>query len=178
MVGRMTVISGGQTGVDQAALRAARALGFRTGGSAPKDWQTEAGPAPWLADYGLVDSGLGYFARTRLNVDNAHATLIVVDRGPLTGGTLQTQEYAEGAIETAIAKNRPHAGLCVPEMDVDTPAVVLEWLVACWSKNNTLNGHPWFVLNVAGPRESKATGIGARAELYLERVLRAMRLYL
>jgi hypothetical protein len=30
------VISGGQSGVDQASLRAARAAGFPTGGRAPK----------------------------------------------------------------------------------------------------------------------------------------------
>lgn len=49
------VISGGQTGVDQAALRAARASGIVTGGFAPKGWATEDGPAPWLgSEYGLV----------------------------------------------------------------------------------------------------------------------------
>ena len=49
----LTVISGGQTGVDQAALRAARSCGIPTGGWAPRGWLTEDGPAPWLADYGL-----------------------------------------------------------------------------------------------------------------------------
>ena len=42
------VISGGQTGVDQAALRAARTAGIPTGGFAPLGWSTEDGPAPWL----------------------------------------------------------------------------------------------------------------------------------
>jgi Circularly permutated YpsA SLOG family len=51
------VISGGQTGADQAGLRAARASGIRCGGMAPKGWLTEAGPAPWLADYGLSVGG-------------------------------------------------------------------------------------------------------------------------
>jgi hypothetical protein len=35
------VISGGQTGVDQAALRAAQACGLETGGYAPLGWETE-----------------------------------------------------------------------------------------------------------------------------------------
>jgi len=47
-MGLACVVSGGQTGVDQAALRAARASGIATGGWAPKGWATEAGPAPWL----------------------------------------------------------------------------------------------------------------------------------
>jgi len=45
------VINGGQTGVDQAGLRAARA-GIPTGGWPPQGWLTEAGAAPWLADFG------------------------------------------------------------------------------------------------------------------------------
>jgi hypothetical protein len=48
------VISGGQTGADQGGLRAARACGIPTSGWAPKGWMTEAGPAPWLADWGLA----------------------------------------------------------------------------------------------------------------------------
>jgi hypothetical protein len=47
------VISGGQTGVDQAALRVAKAIGLATGGWAPLGWETEDGPASWLAGYGL-----------------------------------------------------------------------------------------------------------------------------
>ena len=175
---KFTVISGGQTGVDQAAIRVARSLGLATGGNAAKGWATEAGPVPWLADYGLVDCGLGYSARTRLNVDAAHATLILVDAGPLAGGTLLTQEYAQRKIEGNIAKGEPHAGLCAAEMSVDTPAAVLEWLHACWLKDNTYCGQPCFVLNVAGPRESKAPGIYRRAEVFLDRVLRAMKVHL
>ena len=49
------VVSGGQTGADQAGLRAARAAGIETGGWAPKGWETEEGPAPWLSDYGLKE---------------------------------------------------------------------------------------------------------------------------
>lgn len=49
------VISGGQTGADQAALRAARACGIPTGGWAPRGWLTEDGPSLWLAEWGLVE---------------------------------------------------------------------------------------------------------------------------
>src|SRR4051812_38794183 len=51
------VISGGQTGADIGALRAAKALGIATGGYAPLGWRTETGERPSLGiDYGLVES--------------------------------------------------------------------------------------------------------------------------
>ena len=49
------VICGGQTGADQARLRAARAAGIPTGGFAPNGRLTEDGPAPGLAEYGLTE---------------------------------------------------------------------------------------------------------------------------
>ena len=48
------VVSGGQTGADQAGPRVARVCGVRTGGWGPRGWLTEDGPTPWLADYGLI----------------------------------------------------------------------------------------------------------------------------
>ena len=54
----LTIISGGQTGADQAGLHAARRAGLPTGGTAPRLWMTEDGPAPWLADFGLVECEL------------------------------------------------------------------------------------------------------------------------
>lgn len=77
------VISGGQTGVDQAALRAARECLLNTGGTAPRGWRTLEGPAPWLASFGLVESGSpAYSTRTGMNVMNSDATLrIATDFG-------------------------------------------------------------------------------------------------
>jgi hypothetical protein len=49
------VISGGQTGVDQAFLRAAWRACLETGGTAPKGWRTDKGPNPGLAQYGLKE---------------------------------------------------------------------------------------------------------------------------
>ena len=70
------VISGGQTGADQGALRAARSAGIPTGGTAPQGWATETGPFPELAGFGLVEcEEPGYPPRTRANVRDADATL-------------------------------------------------------------------------------------------------------
>jgi hypothetical protein len=82
------VISGGQTGADQAALRAARACGIATGGWAPKGWLTE-GPldeeghpfpktvaSPWLAGWELLECDEpGWRPWPRANVRDSDATL-------------------------------------------------------------------------------------------------------
>jgi hypothetical protein len=62
------VISGGQTGADQGGLRAARACGIPTWGWAPRDWLTEAGPAPWLEEWGLAECPEGETEAERYRV--------------------------------------------------------------------------------------------------------------
>src|SRR5688572_1715521 len=70
------VVSGGQSGADQAALRAARAANIPTGGWAPKGWLTEDGLAPWPADHGLAECPEpGYSARTAANAHDSDGTL-------------------------------------------------------------------------------------------------------
>ena len=69
-------ISGGQTGVDQTMLHVMARNGMITGGTAPKGWRTDEGPAPWLADFGLVESyDAGYTVRTLKNVRDADLTI-------------------------------------------------------------------------------------------------------
>lgn len=71
------LISGGQTGADQAGLLAAQSLDIVTGGWACKGWLTEDGPAPWLADYGLKEFHLpGYDNRTIANIRDSDGTVI------------------------------------------------------------------------------------------------------
>jgi hypothetical protein len=79
------VICGGQVGTDQGALRAARRAGIPTGGWAPRGWLTEAGPSPWLAEYGVAECPDGeteperYRARRRRCVKDCHAALLFGD---------------------------------------------------------------------------------------------------
>ncbi len=95
------IISGGQTGVDQVAILAARALGIPTGGTAAKGWSTEDGPAPWLEDYGLEECDrAGYPARTIENVRKSSATVIFGD--PESSGSRLT-------INACLRHNRPYA---------------------------------------------------------------------
>ena len=87
------VVSGGQTGVDQAGWRAARASGIATGGWMPEGFLTEAGPRPDFAGmFGAVEMpGGGYPERTRANVRDSDATIWFGDPdspgefGPMTG---------------------------------------------------------------------------------------------
>lgn len=134
------IISGGQTGADQAGLAAALALGFETGGFAPRQWTTETGPAPWLATtYGLEEhASAGYAGRTRANVDAADATVLFVVQ--LDGGSALTLEWAR-------TRRKPH--LVVFRHDPLASDALRAWIVRTEPE----------VLNVAGHRESKHPGM-------------------
>ena len=88
------VISGGQTGADQAGLAAAKACGIPTGGWMPKGFLTTAGPAPELAaEFGLKEHSGEYAERTGANVRDADATIrFAVDNwtAPLKQSELNT----------------------------------------------------------------------------------------
>jgi len=72
----MKIISGGQTGADQAGLMIAKDLGFKTGGLAPKDWKTSYGSQKELLEsFGLKESEEGYKGRTWENVRDSNATI-------------------------------------------------------------------------------------------------------
>jgi len=77
------VVSGGQTGVDQTALKVAKVLGLKTGGWMPQGFKTDEGPNPEFAkEYGLLaHSSPTYPPRTRLNVKISDGTLIMGDLG-------------------------------------------------------------------------------------------------
>jgi hypothetical protein len=169
---KIKVVSGGQTGVDQAALLAADRCGIITGGLCPKGWKTETGPTLWLRDFGLREhpSPL-YPPRTKANVDAAHATLIVSNTKEQTGGTKLTISYA-----TAAGKQRG-AGLFVAVLEVTTADEVAKWIKKCLVSSSKrarffTPEQTEFILNVAGPQESKAPGIGRKTRKFLITVFR------
>ena len=72
----MMIISGGQTGADQAGLAVAEKLGISTGGWMPKGYLTSDGPRKDLAEkYNLLEHEGGYRARTWENVKMADVTI-------------------------------------------------------------------------------------------------------
>ena len=84
----MKIISGGQTGVDRAALDVAINLGVSHGGWCPSGRQAEDGEIDPV--YQLQETGTReYSRRTKWNVRDAEATLIL-HKGDLEGGTAYT----------------------------------------------------------------------------------------
>lgn len=169
----MKVISGGQSGVDQAALRAARAAGIATGGTAATGWLTEDGVADWLAGFGLQQCERpGYPARTAANVRDADATLLLGD--PFTdGSTRMLREVLRCGGKPVLICSRIHEGKSVEvRLDarrsqvwtVNAPDAHLAWM---WLRANDVQ-----TLNVAGNRESHLPGIGRAAEKWLVEVFR------
>ena len=145
------VVSGGQAGVDRAALDAAITLGLPIGGWCPLGRRAEDGPIP--ERYPLRETpSADYAERTEWNVRDSDATLIL-HRGPMTGGTRLTAELARRLGKPLLARD-----LAVP-LDV---RAIADWLVA-----NRVR-----VLNCAGPRESGAPGIGGESRRILAAVFR------
>jgi len=147
--------SGGQTGVDRAALDAALAHGIPHAGWIPRRRRAEDGPIP--ARYtGLRETGDdAYATRTTWNVRDADATLILT-AGPLTGGSRFT-------VETAVRLDKPHLVVDLNTQDATEAArAVWTWLAGL--------PHP-VRLNVAGPRASDAPGVYGRARAVLDRIL-------
>jgi hypothetical protein len=158
------VLSGGQCGVDQGALRAARAAGIPTGGWAPLGFLTEEGPAPWLAGWGLKEAARpGYPARTGLNVRQSDATLLFDGGGP--GSALTFRECLCHAKPLLVLRVGSHGGIALLPPAADTPGDVAAWVRGTGAR----------VLNVAGARESKAPGVGALAERFLSEVFALLR---
>lgn len=132
------IISGGQTGADQAALDVAIEMFIPHGGWVPKGRQTEAGRLPDKYHMQEIES-ISYEQRTELNVADSDGTLIVVSHGKLSGGSAFTLDMA--------AKHRkPCFHIDLKEMDYPTAVEV----VASWIEARGIR-----TLNVAGARASK-----------------------
>jgi hypothetical protein len=146
----MKIVSGGQTGVDRAALDVALELGIECGGWCPAGRWAEDGPID--ARYPLHETpSADPTERTEWNVRDSDATLILTAGTPSPGTEL--------TIEAARGLGRPvytfHAGS--PE-DV---GMFRRWLQV----------YRVGTLNVAGPRESEAPGIHAEARQILMALL-------
>lgn len=145
------IVSGGQTGVDRAALDVALRLGIACGGWVPRGRRAEDGRIP--STYPLREAASWkYDVRTRLNIRDADATLILTRGTPTGGGT---------ALTIAIAEK-----LARPCRVVDLDAEPDPEHVGRWLDDTGVN-----VLNVAGPRESGCPGIYAAATTFLQALL-------
>ena len=134
------ILSGGQTGVDRAALDFAIARQIPHGGWCPAGRRAADGVLD--ARYQLMETeSSGYRQRTKRNVLDADATLIIY-RGRLEGGSLLTRDLAMGHGKPLL--------LC----DLHAPA---EEQLAAWQNGGA--SHAITVLNIAGPSEARCPGI-------------------
>jgi len=132
------IVSGGQTGVDQAALAVAIDFTIPHGGWCPQGRRCESGTIP--SEYHVTELDTpSYAARTRQNVIDSDATLILY-RDQLSGGTLLTYQIAQQL-------DRP-----VFLFDLENPVELAK--PQAWLKQFSVA-----TLNVAGPRESSCPGI-------------------
>ena len=156
------IVSGGQTGADRGALQAAIDLGLDWGGWAPKGWRAENGTIPPIYREKMQEhASANYLGRTRRNVVDSHAALIITNTYPLCGGTLKTRFFCQELM-------RSHFVVSLGE--ADAVGKVRKWLGQFFAAEYPVP----FVLNIAGPRESKAGGIQKRTRRFLVEVFREM----
>lgn len=152
----MKIVSGGQTGVDRAALDIAIQLNIPHGGWCPKGRLAEDGTIP--VKYALTETNSSeYSERTKLNIRDSDGTLILVPDAlvKISDGTqLTKQEVAE--------KNKPYLIIQLNQ------AGNIEQ-IADWIKLNKIE-----ILNIAGPRESTCPGIYQQCREFLESTLRSL----
>ncbi len=151
----LRIVSGGQSGVDRAALDAALAAGIACGGWCPRGRRAEDGVID--ARYPLHETPQrDYRQRTEWNVRDSDATLILHRGGPLRGGTALTRDLAR-------RWERP-----CRVVDLAAPGDLADLLY--WLRSASIA-----VLNVAGPRESQQPGIQQIAQEYLMGLIAAWR---
>ena len=150
----MKIVTGGQTGVDRAALDAALESGVKAGGWCPEGRVAEDGIIP--DRYPLLGlSRAGYRQRTRRNVIDSDGTAIIYFGHP-EGGTEQTIAYC-------IKERKPYLLIDAEEVSIERAAGRIERFVA---------SHSIAVLNVAGPRASGESRAYAYARKLILSVLR------
>ena len=154
---QITIISGAQTGADRAALDAAIACGLDYGGAIPRGRLAEDGPIDLRYTELTELKSDDYAVRTRRNVLDADATLILCPGIP-EGGTALTERIAR-------TLGRP---VLVVSIDNETSSTAIARIRA-W-----LDALAPAILNIAGPRESRYPGLYARVRGMLEELFQKL----
>ncbi|HVD95516.1 MAG TPA: putative molybdenum carrier protein [Candidatus Limnocylindria bacterium] len=133
----MKIISGGQTGVDRAALDVALKHGIECGGWCPAGRLDEFGRIPDHYPVQELAAG-GFIERTLQDVKDSDGSVIIYP-GKLSGGTEQTVGFC-------IELQRPHQLIDACKNSAENGAKLISGFV---------RKHQIDVLNVAGPRQSE-----------------------
>jgi len=149
------IISGGESGADQAAWRAARGFGVAVGGSVRKGFLTNDGLRPeFAAEFAAAELPTDSEpARIEQNVHDSDATVWF-------GQT--TTSAAHATVTACLTLGKPY-------MPVYPGASFEPSHVATWILENQVK-----TLNVAGNREHEEPGIGDRVERFLGEILKAL----
>ncbi len=155
----MKILSGGQTGVDRAALDTAIERGISYGGWCPRGGWAEDVPKPpgLLAMYPhLQETPLRDPAqRTEWNVRDADRLMVLTD-----AAGLMVSKGTEAARDFAIKLGKPSIVL-----NLDTNVVLDS------ARTFLGEGHGNVSICIAGPRESEAPGIYVKARAFLRLLL-------
>lgn len=137
------VISGGQTGVDRAALDRALHWELETGGWMPKNWLAQDGLHPEFQRlYGMQESSsVGYATRTKLNIFHSDATVRYATNWDSAGERLTLQSIRKFQKPRFDIYNEDDVVKCV------------EWIKL----------HSFKVINFAGNSENTSPGIYRKA---------------
>jgi hypothetical protein len=152
----ITIVSGGQTGADRAALDFAIRTGLAHDGWCPRGRLAEDGPLE--ARYNLRETPTANYAeRTACNVRDSDATVVFTTRPELTGGTRLTTEMAT-------EQGKPLLHVCRASFGPLEAAVELRKFLA---------DHRVARLNVAGPRASQDPDVATFIDAVLAAALTA-----
>jgi predicted Rossmann-fold nucleotide-binding protein len=154
----ITIISGGQTGADRAALDFAIEHGIAHGGWCPRGRLAEDGRIP--PRYELTETtSRKYAQRTQWNVRDSDATVVFTIAPQVSGGTALTFELARsfGKPTLHISREAIAAGNANNAVAANGSAAAMEAAAteAAASLRQFLNEREIRRLNIAGPRASQ-----------------------
>ena len=141
----LTIISGGQTGADRAALDFALEFGLPHGGWCPRGRTAEDGSID--PRYELRETpSRRYAQRTEWNVRDGDATVVFSIAPKLSGGSALTLAIAERLNKPALHLSRE----AMSAIGADPAQELVDFL----------GEHQVYRLNVAGPRQSQEPEVG------------------
>jgi hypothetical protein len=144
----LKIVSGGQTGVDRAALDWALSRGVECGGWCPKGRKAEDGQIS--TKYPLVETpSVHYEQRAEFNVRDTDGTVVISTGPELRGGSKKSVEFA-------VRYNKPCLHIHSGQSD------------AGQSLRDFVSDNEIATLNVAGPCESEEPEVGTLVKAVLE----------
>jgi len=140
------IISGGQTGADQAGLDAAMELGIPHGGWCPLGRRSEDGPIP--SKYSLKETLSDYYRdRTTRNVQDSDGTVIFIC------GSIDAEPGSALTLNLCKTNERPNLLVNLSIDSIENAAKLVREFV---------RHHEIKILNVAGSRASNSPTLGAK----------------